>query len=164
MQNCLFCLFREINFLNSPTKLTCSSICYFISRISALITEIHLHFDNRMPFLYITMRAWNFLEFPAWSSPRVGEFMLWRIDMGSKSCPTVIRADEWNRYLILSKIEVRFQKLLTRGTSASNHVTCLTMKLKLFHGIFSWKKNYNFSSWNSNNIPQRHCPSDIEWT
>ena len=135
MQICLFCSFREINFLNFPTKLTCSSICYFISRISALITDIHLHFDNRMPFLYVTMRAW------------------------------FITADEWNRHLILSKIEVRFRKLLTRGTSASNHVTCLTMKLKLFHRIFLWKKNnYNSSSWNSNNIPQRPCPSDIEWT
>ena len=49
-------------------------------------------------------------------------------------------ADEWNRYSILSKIEVRFRKLLTRGTCASDHVTSLTMKLKLFHGIFLWKK------------------------
>ena len=94
MQNCLFCLLREINFLNFLLQLTSSSICYFISRISALISDIHLHFDKRMSFLWIIMCAWKFLEFPAWSSLHLGESMLWRIDIRSKVHPTVgVRED-----------------------------------------------------------------------
>ena len=37
-----------------------------------------------MPFLYVIMLASKFLEFPAWSSLRLGELMLWRIDIRSK--------------------------------------------------------------------------------